>query len=975
MPGNGEPPTDGGARVSRLVGRSTELAALVGALDGLEPRGSSWVQVTGEPGIGKSRLVGELCELAEARGALVLSGRAAELERDVPFGVVIDAFDDYLGSLSEARLIELCGRQGGQIRRTFPALAGLGASRAAGTADERYLAYRAIRVLVERIAFQAPLVVVLDDLHWADVASIELLSFLLRRPPGAPVLIVGVWRPGQIPSLASRLSFRAPELQRVVLDLAPLAEDEVGDLLGDALEGARLAAVYRASGGNPFYAQALASAAARGSPLGRRGEKVGEELAIPDSVAVAIRHEIDLLSPQARLLAQGAAVLGEPFEPELAALCADLAERHVLPGVDELAASGVVQPAQSPRHFAFRHPIVRRAIYDSAAAGWRLGAHARASAVLVERGVPIVTTAHHVALSAAVGDRAAAELLISAAAEAVSAAPASAAGWLEAAASIVPHRPDTAATRLGLLVARASVSCVLGDLQVARDAFCGAIALVAAGDPRRVQLVAAAAGVEHGLGCFAPARARLMEALGELSDAEAVAEATLCVELAVSWLYTLDFEEASAWATRALRASDGADRLLEGTARALLAFVHASNERADQVEIAQIHQAEAAAILDRLDDGEAAGRLDALYYLGWAERLLEDYRGAASHLGRGIAVAEAVGTSQWLIPTVIEHAKALALCGRVGEARDAAETAVGMARVSGVGLLVLLALIAEVAVLGVAGDVEAAAAVASEALALRSEGAGYHAGIVRRYLALAYLDAGDAGRFCAELALVDVADQPVVGDGVRFRLLEARCRAELELGHGRAATALSEEAGDAVTGLAASTGFARRARARVLALSDPYDALDAARDAAALFDRAGALLEAARTQVLVGEILASCGRTREALAELSAARESLRACGAQTLSEQAGRTLRRIRRAGSGSASQVAAASGAPGLSRRESEIAELVAEGLSNRQIAARLSISENTVESHLGRILAKLGVRGRGAVARALAGHNAQK
>lgn len=959
----------GGAGVNRLVGREGELAALLGALDGLGPRRASWVQVTGEPGIGKTRLVTEFCRVAESRGALALVGRAAELERDVPFGVVIDAFDDYLGSHCEARLSELCDRRGGQLHRIFPALSGLGPSQLPGSGDERYPAYRALRVLVERVAIPGPLIVVLDDLQWADVASIELLSFLLQRPPEAPVLMVAMWRPGQIPALDSTLSFSARDLPGIALDLAALAEEEVRELLGGVLEAPRLAAVCRASGGNPFYALALAAAAVRGSPLGPRSGEEADDVAIPACVAVAIDHEIESLSRPARLLAQGAAVLGEPFEPELAARCANLVEDDMLPGVDELVASRIVQSAQSPRRFAFRHPIVRRAIHDSAAPGWRLGAHSRAAAVLIERGAPIVTVAHHVARSAAVGDLAAAELLIAAAAEAVAAAPASAAGWLEAAVSIVPHRPDTIGTRLDLLSARARVCCLLGQLQIAHDALCEALGLVAAGDAMHMQLVAATAGVEHGLGRFADARSRLVAALGELSDAEAATEAAVCVELAVSWLYTLDFEEASGWATRALCASAGVDRLLEGTARALLAFVHASTELPEELGVARGHRAEAATILDSLSDERVATRLDALFYLGWAERLLEDYGRSAAHLGRAIAVAKAAGTSQWLIPTIVEHAKVLALCGQVVQAREAAETAVGMARVSGAGLLVLLAITAEVAVLSAAGDIDAAVAAAAEALCLCSQGAGYHAGIVHRYLALAYLEVGEAERFGAELDQVDAADNAVVGDGMRFRVLEARCRAELKLGHRDAAQMLSEEAGEAApAGLPASTGFVRRASARVLSLAHPDDALGVARDAAALFEQAGAHLEAARTKVLVGEILASCGRAQEAVAELLAARDALGACGAYRSAEDVGRTLRRVRRARRRPPSQGATASSAWRLSRREREIAELVAEGLTNHQIALRLSISDNTVESHLGSILAKLDVNGRGAVARAL-------
>ncbi len=959
-----------GRQVSRLVGRLDELAALVGVLDGLASGRSSWAQVTGEPGIGKTRLVAEFCGIAEQSGAVVLTGRGAELELDLPFGIVIDAFDDYLGSLDDDRVAGLCGRQFNELHRLFPALDVLGRPRAhAGPEDERYSTYRALRALVDRLASPGPLVLVFDDLHWADSASIEFVSFLLGHPPEAPVLMVLTWRPGEAPGLAEALSVRAHDLPGTVLGLTSLPEDAVGEMLGKSLDGPALRSLFRASGGNPFYAQALASAASRDGPGARLGVAAQDpdDGAIPGPVAAAVGHEIRSVSQAARLLAQGAAVVGEPFEPELAARCAGLSAQEMVAGLDELVARGVVRSVQSPRRFAFRHPIVRRAVYDSAGSGWRLAAHARAAAVLSERGAPIATRAHHVARSAATGDLAAAVLLMDAAAEVASRAPASGAAWLDAAYAIVPHRSETVDTRVDLLMARARVFCLLGDLQAGHDAFVEMLGLVAPGDPRYVSLIAGCAGVEHGLGRFVEARGKLLAALEELPATQRAADARLCVELAVSWLYTLDFAEAAAFATRASQAAVGCDRLLEGTARALLAFVNASTETAEGNRAARTHGAEAAAILDRLDDDEVATRLDALYYLGWAERLLERYEPAATHLGRAIAVAEAGGGSQWLVPTMIEQAKVLTWTGQITRARDLAETAVEMAKVSEVGLLVLLALTAEVAVLSATGETAMAIALCTEALGLGAPGASYHEANLRRLLALAHLEGGDPERFLAELTS---GDDETVRDGAACRLLEARNRAELALGRTEVAVQLADQAHQlaAELELPASAGFARRARARVLAQSGPEAALAASRDATALFEGSGALVEAARTQALTADLLAKCGRSKEAITECAAAGDALASYGAQGAAEHAHLLLRRLRRAGAVSARDGRIVQGPNALTRREHEIAELVAQGRTNRQIARLLSLSEKTVESHLGRILAKLGVTGRSAVARAI-------
>ena len=957
--------------MSGLVGRDDEFTALVEALNELSSDRSSWVQVTGEPGIGKTRVVAELSALAEERGALVLTGRGAELESDLPFGIVVDAFDDYLGSLDISRRDEVCGRHFGELRRIFPALDVDGRSHNhRGVEDGRYPTHRALRFLISRLAGPAPLVLVLDDLHWADKASIELVSFLLGHPPEAPVLVVLTWRPGEAPNLAGDLATRARDLPRTALRLRSLSEDALGEMLGGNLDGPTFRSLYRSSGGNPFYAEALAGAGGRSALLHQFGSALPPDAgAIPESVTAAVGHEIGSVSDAARLLAQGGAVLGGPFDVEVAARCAGVAPQQVAGGLDELVERGIVRPVRSPRRFAFRHPIVRFAVYESAGLGWRYAAHARAAAELLEHGAPIAKAAHHVARSAPPGDLAAAVLLIEAASDVASHAPDSAKAWLDAAYAIVPHRADTVGTRIDLLIARARVSCMLGDLRAGRDAFVEVLSLVPPDDPRYVSLVAGCAGVEHGLGNFVEARGRLHGALEGVGAINPAAEATLCIELAVSWLYTLDLTKAEAFATKASAVAAAAnDRLLQGTAEALLAFVHASAETPDGNISAQAHASEAAVILDDLGDDVVAARLDALYYLGWAERLLERYGVCVRHLDRAIAAAETGGGSQWLLPTLIEQAKIGALTGRVSVALEVAETAVEMAKLSGVGLLVLLALTAQAAALGAAGENARAIVVCTEALSFAANGTTYHEANLRRLLALAYLDSGDDVRFLSELPS---DDETSVRDGIACAFLEARCRSDLARGRSVQAGELAEKAEELATALdlPASAGFAARAKARVLASSDPQAALVAARDAVAAFEGSGALVEGARSRVLTAELLARCGRGHEAVVECSAAADALASCGAQGAAREARLLLRRLRRTGSVESPRKGAAQGSGGLSRRELEIAELITRGRTNRQIASLLSISENTVESHVGAILAKLDVSGRGAVARALA------
>jgi len=967
--------------VSRLIGRAEELGALLGLLDVAEDRRGGWAAVTGEPGIGKTRLVAELCDVATRRGAVVLRGRGTELESDVPFGIVIDAFDDHLAALGESRLAELLGGHAGELSRLFPALSGQRRDGAPATDDRRYAAYRELRRLVERLAATGSVLLVLDDLHWADRASVDLVSFLLRHPPAGSVTLVLTWRPGQAPTLEQALHIASRDQPGIWLCLEGLAEDAVGELLGAGIGSARLASICRESGGNPFYAQALAQRAAGGRASGGLASRSSGDAPVPAAVVRAIGHEVASLGSDARLLA--AAVVGDPFETDLAARCAELGPDDAERALDDLVTAGVVRPDDGARRFTFRHPVVRSALYEASGPAWRSAAHGRVARALVARGEPPAAVAHHVARSARPGDLEAAEVLVEAANDVAAHAPASAAAWLEVASTIVPCRADTTVMRLSVLSSGARVHCLLGQLDVGHRELTAALELVPRDEPGRLELVAACAGVEHGLGRFPEARARLLAALAEQPSAGG-AEAALCIELAVSFLYTLEIDDAFAFAERAMRSAEGVDAVLEATARALLAFVHASAETPGQLGAARAQRRAADSMLGALGDDAVSRRLDALYYLGWTERLLERYDSADAHLSRAVRVATARGGSQWLVPTMVERAKVLAWRGRLGEARALAETAVSMARISGIDLVLLLALSAECAVLVASGELAPARAAGTEALALCGSSAGYHAAIVRRQLALADLDAGDVVGFLVELDELESdgaashghppgeapAGGGAVGDGIACQLLEACVRAELACGRIDAASAHLARADElaSASGLVASAGYAERARARLLTASRPEEAQRACRDAARRFDRAGAHLEASRTRLLLAELLAASGSDDEAILECRAACEALVATGAPGTARQAQLLLRRLRRTGAPSARMGRSASGAGGLSKREREIAELIADGRTNREIAAALVLSEKTVESHVSHVLAKLEVHGRGAVARAL-------
>jgi hypothetical protein len=172
-----------------------------------------------------------------------------------------------------------------------------------------------------------------------------------------------------------------------------------------------------------------------------------------------------------------------------------------------------VRGTEVPRRFRFRHPLIRRAVYESTPAGWRLGAHARSAEALATRGASAAARAHHVERSARQGDAAAIATLREAGDAAVQRAPASAAAWFSHALRLLPDRAP-AEVRIELLLSRASALVATGQFADGHAALLHSIGLVPAGAVAlRVRLTTACAGVEHLLGRHDQAHARLASAM------------------------------------------------------------------------------------------------------------------------------------------------------------------------------------------------------------------------------------------------------------------------------------------------------------------------------------------------------------------------------------------------------------------------------------------------------------------------------
>jgi DNA-binding NarL/FixJ family response regulator len=945
-----------------LVGRTRERSALTDVVARLGD-GPACLEVVGEPGIGKTTMLAFLADAAAGAGALVLSGRSSEFDGDLPFGILIDALDRHLGEVDDRWSRNIGANVRAELTAIFPSLSMDGPAARPDSSGERFRTYRAVRSLLERLAATRPLVLTLDDVQWADSSSLELIGALVRRLPRARVLVVVAHRPHQTPQRLLREladAARAGVVQRVAL--GPLSQTECESLVEKLTHLKDRRRLFVESGGNPFYLEQLARSRSAGSS-GR-----DHQLGVPLAVTASLLSELEGVSECARQLARGAAVAGDPFDLDLAGDIASLDRAAALAALDELTAANLVRREADALSFAFRHPLVRRAVHESAPPGWLIAAHARAGAALTLRHAPAASRAYHAARSAVIGDQQAIELLQEAATTAPT--PAAAARWLQAALRLTPSGGEQ---RIGLLCTLGRALAIAGLLEESLAALVEAVSCwPPTGDPdRRIEIVVTCATLDRLLGRHGKARERLDSAARALDDPRGVGGGVaLAIELATVHVFSAEYTLAREAADMAVqRAAAAGSPILRAGAAAVAAF---GNFCVGELGTAHERAAEGAALVAQLDNAELAAQPNVLYTLGWSERCLDDYAAALTHFDRGLEIGRASGHSQLHVELMVGRASALIYWGRLADAQLGFEEAIEAARLS--ENLQTLGWVLAISCLGHmdSGSLERGIEAAREGVALAVDQSTISTAC---WLALGLMLA-EAGKCEDGIAVMEQRAGGPALTGIfpmmRPFYYERMARAEIALGRTERAADWARRAWALVEGVECAFPRAqadRAAAAVLLARGDAVAAADRALLAAATADRVEAHIDAGRSRMLAGRALAAAGRRGEAGEQLRVAEAQFAGCGSGRLREEAVRELRRIgRRVARAGVRGDGTARGLAALSGREREVADLVRARHTNREIAGRLFLSEKTIESHLRSVFVKLGVSSRVDVARAL-------
>jgi class 3 adenylate cyclase/tetratricopeptide (TPR) repeat protein len=376
-----------------FVGRDGELERLSHLWEQARGGGRRAVLVAGEPGIGKTQLVAEAARRAHTAGGLVLYGRCDE-EMLVPYQPFVEALRPYVLACPAIRLRDQLQGLGGELARVMPQLHhrlhDLPSPLPGEPETERYRLFEAVTALVTGMARAQPVMLVLDDLQWADKPTLLLFRYLLRSAEEAGLLVAGTYRDIELgfdlPLSELLVDLRREHLvERITLSSLPEPD---GSRLLEVLAGRDVApefreALYRVTEGNPFFLEeVLRHLSETGAVFEREGRWATalsfEELGLPEGVREVVARRLLRLSAETGHVLSLASVIGTEFDMGLLSHASDLGPDRVLEALEEAAGARLIdEVAEVPGRFRFSHVLTRETVYRELASARRARLHLR----------------------------------------------------------------------------------------------------------------------------------------------------------------------------------------------------------------------------------------------------------------------------------------------------------------------------------------------------------------------------------------------------------------------------------------------------------------------------------------------------------------------------------------------------------------------------------------------------------------------
>ena len=929
---------------NHLVGRDAEVDVASTAVRELTEGRASVLVVQGEAGIGKTRLVQHVIDDARARGVSVFAGQAHPFERTRPFGVVASALD-------------LDRRSPDPRRAALGALlTGVVDDGERPTGGVQYQVVDEVVDLVDEACLSGPVLLVAEDVHWADAASLSTIRALVRQLPLAPLLVVVSHRTSPVSAEVGRLldDLTADGAQTIALgplgpeDVAALAVHVLGDPPGPVLTG-----LLDKAGGNPLWAVAMMRSLADEGLLRREAGRVeATTTALPTSLADLVLRRLRDLPPATLELLQVTAVLGDTVSlRDVAAV----ARRTPMEIVAQLGGAFDAQLLDEVGgRVVFRHQLVHDAIYLHVPASARRLLHREAAIALVDAGADRLAVADHLMLGAERGDEWAVTWLRGAARDAADQAPMVAVDLLHRAEALLPDGHPAADVVTAEVVQALLRAGRVGEAAPRAEAFLARPHADELDMPVRLALLGALA-----------LQNRAAEVIAVVDDSLGGAR-TLAPHEQVpmlaqqSWALTLT-GDAKAGAAAATRALDLAEHLGSPalTVWALTALLVALG-RQGRYDDALTHARRSA---DLATESNAAMALPLQPHLFLGLALFDCDHVEEARAAYRQALDDEFRSGWWLSDTLMADAQAAFAVGEWEDAAPALVAAGQAAREKDHALLASHALALRTVIATATGD-EAAARELSSTITRTVDGddPGYNGGVLAFAVGGLRSATGDT-RGAYDVLLRCWRFESEHEDRFYHRWLAPDLvRLALALGH----RDVAEEVADAVAGGVAlapqvATVRALALRCAGLVTGDVGPLLDAvrlARGTPLLLEHTGACEDAAT-------LLARAGRTDEATSMLAEALTRHEQAGAEAW---AARVRARMRALGAHPGTRGARhrpTVGWASLTATERAVAQLVAEGLTNGAVARRLYVSPHTVNSHLRHVYAKLAVPNRVALA----------